>query len=73
MYPRYPAVSAAGRFILALQKSCIHKAPLWKRGVRGDLKVTMLRYNKNLKGYSRSLRVNMTERYLRVYRVFLKE
>jgi very-short-patch-repair endonuclease len=29
--------------------------------VRGDLKVTMLRYNKNLKGYSKSLRVNMTE------------
>jgi very-short-patch-repair endonuclease len=29
--------------------------------VRGDLKVTMLRYNKNLKGYSRTLRENMTE------------
>jgi len=38
-----------------------NKTPLWKRGVRGDLKVTMLRYNKNLKGYSRSLRENMTE------------
>ena len=32
-----------------------------ERGARGDLKVTMLRYNKNLKGYSRSLRENMTE------------
>jgi len=29
--------------------------------VRGDLKVTMLRYNKNLKGYSKTLRENMTE------------
>jgi hypothetical protein len=41
--------------------NCADKAPLWKRGVGGDLKVTMLRYNKNLKGYSKSLRVNMTE------------
>src|SRR4030066_2484802 len=38
-----------------------HYSPLWKRGVRGDLKATMLRYTKNLKGYSKSLRVNMTE------------
>ena len=37
------------------------KAPLWKRGVRGDLKGKMLRYNKSLKECSRSLRVNMTE------------
>ena len=29
--------------------------------MRGDLKVTMLRYNKNLKGYSKTLRENMTE------------
>ena len=36
------------------------KPPL-EKGVGGDLKVTMLRYNKNLKGYSRSLRENMTE------------
>ena len=35
--------------------------PLWKRGVRGDLRGTMLRYNKSFKEYSRSLRVNMTE------------
>jgi very-short-patch-repair endonuclease len=36
------------------------KAPL-KRGVRGDLKEKMIRYNKSLKEYSRSLRLNMTE------------
>ena len=36
-------------------------APLWKRGVRGDLKGTMLRYNKSLKECSRLLRVNTTE------------
>jgi hypothetical protein len=36
-------------------------SPLWKRGVRGDLRGTMLRYNKSFKEYSRSLRVNMTE------------
>jgi very-short-patch-repair endonuclease len=29
--------------------------------VRVDLKQDMLRYNKSLKGYSRSLRENMTE------------
>jgi very-short-patch-repair endonuclease len=29
--------------------------------VRGDLKGTMLRYNKNLKEFSKLLRVNMTE------------
>jgi very-short-patch-repair endonuclease len=39
----------------------VDKAPLWKRGVRGDLKGKMLRYNKILKECSRSLRVNMTE------------
>ncbi|GEM_PF-7021159 len=37
------------------------KAPLWKRGVRGDLKGAMLRYNKS-----------QTKRYLRIHRVFLK-
>jgi len=37
------------------------EAPLWKRGVRGDLKVTMLRYNKSFKECSSLLRVNMTE------------
>ena len=39
----------------------MEKAPLWKRGVRGDLKGKMLRYNKSLKECSISLRVNMTE------------
>ena len=32
--------------------------PLWQRGMKGDLKRTMLRYNK---------------RYLRIHSVFLKE
>jgi very-short-patch-repair endonuclease len=41
--------------------NCVDKAPLWKRGDRGDLKGTMLRYNRNLKECSRSLRENMTE------------
>jgi len=39
----------------------VDKTPLWKRGVRGDLKGKMLRYSKSLKEYSRSLRVHMTE------------
>ena len=34
---------------------------LWKRGVRGDLKEKMLRYNKRLRKLSRLLRENMTE------------
>jgi hypothetical protein len=52
-----------GLFHLLLwsSESSVDKTPLWKRGVRGDLKVTMPRYNKNLKGYSKSLSVNMTE------------
>ena len=37
------------------------EAPLWKRGVRGDLKGKMLRYNKSFKECPRLLRVNMTE------------
>jgi len=39
----------------------VDKTPLWKRGVRGDLKGRMLRYNKSLKEYCRLLRANMTE------------
>jgi len=39
----------------------VDKTPLWKRGVRGDLKEDMLRYNKSLKECSKLLRVNMTE------------
>jgi very-short-patch-repair endonuclease len=42
----------------------VDKTPLWKRGVRGDLKgkvLRVLRYSKSLKKCSRSLRVNMTE------------
>jgi hypothetical protein len=39
----------------------VDKAPLWKRGDRGDLKGKMLLYNRSLKEYCRLLRANMTE------------
>src|SRR4030065_1184668 len=46
---------------MTLQGHCVDEAPLWKRGVRGDLKGKMLRYNKSCKECPRLLRVNMTE------------
>jgi hypothetical protein len=39
----------------------VEKAPLWKRGVRGDLKGKMVHHNKSLKECSSLLRVNMIE------------
>src|SRR4030043_1267894 len=57
-FPSFPKRGIEGR---SFPKKGIIPPPFWKRGVRGDLKVTMLRYNKNLKGYSKSLRENMTE------------
>jgi len=59
--PQESRTSKPGVLIVSSSGNCMDTPPLWKRGVRGDLKVTMLRYNKNLKGYSRSLRENMTE------------